>query len=116
VSRWQNDVRAPHLYCSFFLSMSFDTQAKLGVQFSCGLYTHHGGRKSEDWGCANEPSDPSALGDLDGNYDVVDQFLYKVGRFSALINKPLYSNTGLMAELNWALTTKSGFVLKCADH
>lgn len=96
--------------------MSFDTQAKLGVQFRCGLYTHHGGRKSEDWGYANEPSDPSALGDLDGNYDVVDQFLYKVGRFSALINKPLYSNTGLMAELNWALTTKSGFVLKCADH
>ncbi|MGH8782215.1 hypothetical protein [Paraburkholderia sp.] len=162
-------------------------------------------------GCANAPSDPRTLSDLDGTYDVVDQFSYKSthatriavhflppdaqgktpadlaiydgesvrayhlddcgypgdriahgvansdaphasevvrcisglngqdrsrpvlflirsldghrlvfhpdgGLISALVHKPLYSDTGLMAEVNWAPTTKSGFVLKRADH
>lgn len=159
-------------------------------------------------GCANVPSDPDTLSDLQGSYDVVDQFSYKFthatridvrflptdaqgktgadlaihdgesvrryhlddcgypgdriahdfansgaphasevvrcingqdrsrpvlflirsldehklvfhpngGLISALTHRPLYSDTGLMAIINWAPTTSSGFVLKRADH
>lgn len=158
-------------------------------------------------GCANVPSDPNTLADLQGSYDVVDQFSYKFthatridvrfltadeqgktpavlvvhdgekeqkyvlddcgypgdriahdfansdaphasevvrcvsrgrsrptlflirsldghrlifhpdgGLISALVNRPLYSDTGLMALINWAPTTSSGFVLRRADH